>query len=350
MERTALHIGPATIDDAHEPFIMAEAGVHHYNSLELAKEYLRQARIAGADAIKFQTYDAARLAARWAPTYWSDETGRTQYQIFAGRARLTKDAYRELFTFAADLGLLLLSTPFDPDAARMLNDLGMSAFKIASADITDLPLLRVIAEFGKPMLLSTGASTMEEIKRTVDEIRSSGCSLALLHCTLSYPTAVADANLRRVTALRDEFPDLVVGYSDHTQPQDSELACPIAVAYGARIIEKHYTLNKFLPEDDHYHAVDQAGLSRLVRNCRDAWRQTATYVEMSESEKAARTYARRSLVAARPLPAGHVVTEGDIDAKRPGTGISPLEVDSIVGRRTNRSFCADELIASDGLE
>jgi N-acetylneuraminate synthase len=226
----------------------------------------------------------------------------------------------------------------------------MPAFKIASGDITDLPMLRVIAGFGKPILLSTGASSIDEIRRTVGALRASGSPLALLHCTLSYPTPVEEANLRRIAVLRDEFPDLVIGYSDHVQPQDSALACPLAVGFGARVIEKHYTLNKALTEDDHYHAVDQAGLCRLVKDCRDAWLQTRSYAEMSESEAAARTYARRSLVAARDLPAGHVVADGDVDAKRPGTGISPLEIDRVTGRRTTRAFAADELITFDGLE
>ena len=350
MDRASLRIGPYTIGDDHEPFVMAEAGVHHYNSVGLAREYLRQARIAGVHAVKFQTYDAGRLAARWAPVYWAEGTGRTQYEVFAERSRLSEDDYRELFAYAAELGVLLLSTPFDPDAVRMLDDLGMPAFKIASADITHLPMLRVVAASGKPILLSTGASTMEEVRRTVDALRSSGCPLALLHCTLSYPATIADANLRRIAVLREAFPDLVIGYSDHTQPQDSELACPLAVALGARVVEKHYTLNKALPDDDHYHAVDQPGLCRLVRDCRDAWRQTRQYAELSESETAARTYARRSIVAAHELPGGHVIAADDVDAKRPGTGMSPMEIDTVVGRRTRRGFAADELIALDGLD
>jgi len=350
VERSTIQIGAKVIGDEHRPFVMAEAGVHHYNSVELAKEYLRQARVAGAHAVKFQTYDAARLATRWAPTYWNDTSGRTQYDIFVQRSRLTENEYAELFAYATELGIMLLSTPFDPDAARMLDRLGMPAFKIASADITDLPLLRVVSSFGKPILLSTGASTVEEIRRTVEALRPSGCPLALLHCTLAYPTPIAVANLRRISALREEFPDLVIGYSDHTRPQESELACPLAVGLGARIIEKHYTLNKALPDDDHNHAVDQAGLCRLVRDCRDAWTQTWPYAEMTDSEMAARTYARRSIVAAHDLPAGHLIAAGDVDAKRPGTGISPLEIDEVLGRRTARAFAADELIAYDGLD
>ncbi len=350
MERSVIQLGARLIGDSYEPFVMAEAGVHHYNSPELAKEYLRQARIAGAHAVKFQTYDAGRLTTRWAPTYWRGAGDQTQYDVFVQRSRLTPADYAELFDYAAGLGIMLLSTPFDPDAARMLNDLGMPAFKIASADITDLPLLRVVASFGKPIFLSTGASTFEEIRRTVEALRPSGCPLALLHCTLAYPTALEAANLRRISVLRESFPDLVIGYSDHTRPQESELACPLAVGLGARIIEKHYTLNKALPDDDHGHAVDQGGLCRLVKKCRDAWTQTWPYAEMTDVEMEARTYARRSIVAARDLPAGRVLEDADLDCKRPGTGISPLEIDGVLGRRTTRAFAADELIDLDGLQ
>lgn len=344
-----LQVGAHDITDEREPFVIAEIGVHHDNSLALAKEYLLQARIAGAQAAKLQTYSARRLATRWAPTYWDDGSGRTQFDVFAERSLFTSDDYRELAAWAAELGIIFLSTPFDPDSARLLADVGVPAFKIASADLTNLPLLRVVASFGRPLLLSTGASTISEIHRTVDLLSGTGCPMALLHCTLTYPTPLADANLRRIAVLREEFPDLVIGYSDHTQPQDSELACPLAVALGARVVEKHFTLNKALPADDHYHAVDQAGLCRLVANCRVAWQQTQHYTEMSESEAAARTYARRSLVAARDVSAGHVLTADDVDAKRPGTGISPLAIDQVIGRRTLRDFAADELIAEEGL-
>jgi N-acetylneuraminate synthase len=329
--------------------MIAEAGVHHRNSLTLACEYVLQASIAGAHAIKFQTYQARRLAARWATTYWDSGDERTQYDIFAERSLLTRGDYEELFELADELGILLLSTPFDPESATMLHELGMVAFKIASADITNYPLLRTVAAFGKPILLSTGASTFEEIRATVDMLQEFNIPLTLLHCSLSYPTALADANLGRITRLREAFPNLVIGYSDHTQPQDSELACPLAIGLGARVIEKHYTLNKALPEDDHYHAVDSAGLSRLVRNCYLAFEMTLGNEEITEAEQPARTYARRSLVAARVISAGHVLTEDDVDCKRPGTGLSPTRIDEVLGKRAQRDFEEDELIDLEGL-
>ena len=348
MERSTLQIGSYIVGDTAPPFIIAEAGVHHYNSLELAKAYLLQAKIAGAHAIKFQTYSADRIAARWAPTYWDSGDGLTQYDIFLNRSKLTYDDYTSLFAYARELGVLFLSTPFDEDAASLLNELGMAAFKIASADITHFPMLRHIKQFGKPLILSTGAATFDEIRAAVDLL--DGVPVALLHCSLSYPTAIADANLARITALRAAFPQLVIGYSDHTQPQDTEFACPMAVGLGARIVEKHYTLNKYLPDDDHYHAVDQMGLTRLVKNCKESFLMSSRYEEMTEAEQAARQYARRSIVAAHDLTAGQVLTAADVDYKRPGTGVSPTRLDDVLGKRLKRDLDADALILFDDLE
>ena len=165
-----------------------------------------------------------------------------------------------------------------------------------------------------------------------------------MHCVLSYPTAIKDANLHRIVELKHRYPNIVIGYSDHTQPQDSPLACPLAVSLGAKIIEKHFTLNKLLDGDDHYHAVDSDGLARLVRDCKDAAIMTANGAEIMESEIPARTYARRSIVAARNLKAGTVLTMDDIDFKRPGTGISPKNVETVISKTLLRDLEEDELI------
>jgi N-acetylneuraminate synthase len=344
MSRSAFTLGRHRVAQDAEPFVIAEAGVHHFNSMALAKEYVRQCRLAGCHAIKFQTYTADRIAAKWAPVYWDEGGGRTQHDVFAERSLLDRRQYEELFAYAREVGLVLLSTPFDDDAARMLNDIGMEAFKIASADLTNHPLLEVVASFGRPVIQSTGASTFEEIDRAVDLVRSAGAPLALLHCNLAYPTPLKDANLRRIETLRERYPDLLIGYSDHTQPQDSELTCPLAVGLGARIIEKHYTLNKLHRGDDHNHAVDQAGLCRLVRGCLDAYAMTQQSVELSPSEDAARRFARRSIVARRTLAEGSVLAREDVDFKRPGTGLSPTELDRVLGRRLRRTLAADELV------
>jgi N-acetylneuraminate synthase len=311
---------------------------------------MRGARWAGCQSIKFQTYSADRIAARWAPTYWDSGGAVTQHDIFASRSLLSEADYQRLFDEARALGIMLLSTPFDVDAAGMLENLGMAAYKIASADITNFPLLKTVASFGKPVIMSTGAAEMDEIDAAVKLVSEAGAPVALLHCTLTYPTPIPDANLRKVQALAQRYPDRVIGYSDHTQPQDTPFACPAAVALGARIIEKHYTLNKALPEDDHYHAVDQAGLCRLVKDCKDAFAMTRSFEPVVESEHAARQLARRSIVAAADLPAGTVLETQHVDFKRPGTGLSPAKLDALLGRKLTRAVEADGLISLDDVE
>ncbi len=346
----SITIGTQQINQNSFPYIIAEAGVHHYNSVNLAKEYILAAKVAGADAIKFQTYSAERIATTWAPTYWDDPSGGTQFDIFAERSNLSQADYADMFAYAAEVGITLLSTPFDPDSARLLAEFDMPAYKIASADLTYFPLLEEITSYGKPILLSTGAATYAEIAQSVTYLESLNADFALLHCVLSYPTPVKDANLGRILELQTRFPGRVLGYSDHTQPQDTMIACPTAVAFGARIIEKHFTLNKLLDGDDHYHAVDPAGLKQLVRDCKDAALMTRPSEEMKDSETPARTYARRSIVAIRPLPAGTTITKEDIDFKRPGTGMSPTLIDQVLGQTLLQDLAKDDLIQPEHLQ
>lgn len=343
-------IGGRPVGPDSPPVVIAEAGVHHGNSVALAKDYIRSAHRAGAHAIKFQTYKASRLTTRWAPAYWDAGSAKTQHEIFAERDKLVEDDYRELFAYAAEVGIVLMSTPFDDESALMLDRLGMPAFKVASADLTNWPLLRTVAQLGKPMILSTGASRLDEVREVVERLSPYDVPLALLHCTLAYPTPLDAANLLRITELRRAFGELPIGYSDHTRPRDSELACALSVALGARIVEKHFTLDPTLPGDDHYHAVDPEGLDRLVKGCAEAWRMTAQYAELTDVEAAARERARRSIVAARRIAPGDVLGADDIDFKRPGTGVSPMRVDEVLGRTTRRAFEADELIRLEDLD
>jgi len=343
-------INDCLVGDFHRPYIVAEAGVHHYNSVELAKAHVLAARIAGADAVKWQAYKAERLAAKWAPVYWAEPGGKTQFDVFASRALLSVADYESIAAYSKELGVAFIVTPFDSDSARDINDLGVGAFKIASADITNLPLIQAVAGYGKPVILSTGASTIEEVRLAVEVLKEAGVPISLLHCTLTYPTPLADANIGRVRLLKQEFPSTVIGYSDHTLPQDSELACPISVALGARIIEKHFTLNKFLRGDDHNHAVDEAGLCRLVKNCVDTFEMIKSRGELCDSEMPARTYARRSIVAASDIEAGTVLTDSHIDYKRPGTGLPPSAAASILGKLTRRAIPADTLILLEDIE
>lgn len=343
-------IGGRPVGVGAPPYIIAEAGVHHRNDVELACRYMEEAAKAGASAIKFQTYTSDRLAARWAPTYWDEAEERTQHEIFSKRALLTDAEYQRLADYASELGIHFLSTPFDPDAAALLARLGVPAFKIASADVTHLPLLREVASHGRPVLLSTGASTMEEVQRAVDVLTKAKIPLALLHCSLAYPTPLDDANLRRIMMLKESFPGTVLGYSDHTLPPDAELACALAVGFGASVVEKHFTLEPSAVGDDHLHAVDPEGLRRLVDLCGKAAAMTAEPEEVRDVELPARTNARRSIVAARNIDAGTILSEGDIDFKRPGTGLPPGDADRVLGRRVARYLERDALILPDHLE
>lgn len=351
----SFEIAGRAVGPAEPPYVIAEAGVHHRNDVKLAVRYIEAAHKAGADAIKFQTYSADRLATRWAPLYWSGDerdgtSGRTQHDVFAERSLLSEEDYRRLAEHANASGITFLSTPFDGDAANMLHRLEVPAFKIASADITHLPLLRRIASFAKPILLSTGASTMEEVADAVGILRDAEVPFALLHCSLSYPTRIADANLRRLEMLSELFPGAVLGYSDHTLPEETGLACPVAVALGARVIEKHFTLDRTLSEDDHYHSVDPRGLERLVAACREAAIMTPPPDEIRSCERSAQENARRSVVAARDLAAGALLRERDLDFKRPGTGLAPSRVDELLGRRLVRSLNQDDLVRLEDLE
>ncbi|MFO7894455.1 MAG: N-acetylneuraminate synthase family protein [Longimicrobiales bacterium] len=344
-----LDVGGRRVGPGEPPFIIAEAGVHHRNDLALALRYIDEASRAGADAIKFQTYSADRLVTRWAPAYW-DSHGRTQYEVFAERSLLSRRDYERMVAHAAQRGIAFLSTPFDADAATLLAELGMPAFKIASADITHLPLLEEIGGYGLPVLLSTGASTMAEVKTAVDTLDRAGAPVALLHCSLAYPTPVDEANLLRIRMLAEHFPDRVLGYSDHVRPSESTLSGPIAVALGAAIVEKHFTLEPGAVGDDHYHSVDPPGLDKLVRDCAAAAAMTPPADEIREGEEPARENARRSIVAVRRIDAGQVVSSEDVAFKRPGTGLSPADVERVVGRRVKRALDADDLIQLADLE
>jgi len=335
------------------PFVIAEIGVNHGGDLALARRLVEEAAAAGADCVKFQTYKAESLAIRAAPAYWDRrlEPAATQCELFRRYDRFDAEDYAHLAAHAARCGVAFASTPFDLAAVDMLAPL-MPFFKIASADITNLPLLVACARRGKPLLLSTGASHLAEIEAAVRVVREflPANQIGLLHCVLSYPTAAADANLRAIEHLAGVFPGHPIGYSDHTRPDPAMLLLTRAVMLGAAVVEKHFTHDKSLPGNDHYHAMDAADLRTfraglaLIEAADGAGDKTVL-----PAEEAARLHARRSLVAVRPLPAGHVLAEGDLTAKRPACGLPPSELHRVVGRRLAREVAADEPLTADHL-
>lgn len=318
------------------PLIVAEAGVNHGGDLDTALRMVEAAATAGADAIKFQTYRAERLATRTSAAYWDRkaEPTETQFDLFSRYDRLRERDYRRLALECAERRLLFVTTPFDIEAIDWLDEL-LPLYKVASGDITNKPLLTRIGATGKPVLLSTGASRIEEIATALDWLADAGAGeVALLHCTLAYPTPLEHANIGALRALADTFPGRVLGYSDHTAPPDSYAAIEAAFALGARVVEKHFTLDRTLLGNDHYHAFDTDGFAELRRRLTQLSRLLgAASKDVLLVEEAARTGARRSLVARTPIASGSAITATDLDVKRPGTGIPPMCIDDVIGAR-----------------
>jgi N-acetylneuraminate synthase len=329
----------------HKPYMIAEAGVNHEGSMELAKRLIDEAAEGGAHAIKFQTYKAETIASKDSPYYWdiTKEPTRSQFELFKKYDKFWKKEYEELARYCETAGIEFMSTPFDVESATFLNDL-MSVFKISSSDLTNLPFIEYQCSFGKPIILSTGAAYKWEVMQAVETIESYGVPLCLMHCVLNYPTMDVNANLGMIKDMIRLFPDLVPGYSDHTLPKDMH-TCEVATLLGAAVIEKHFTHDKTLPGNDHYHAMDKEDLKHFWNRMDRTFELMGTF-EMTalESEAPARANARRSLVASRAIPAGQIITAEDLTWKRPASGISPKEIKTVIGKAAARDIEEDEVM------
>lgn len=337
------------IGEGEPTFIIAEAGVNHNGDLKRALEHIRLAKESGVDAIKFQNYTAERLVTRKAPKYWhiGNDNGETQYETFSKLDELPKSNYRQMMEYANKIGIILFSTPFELEAVDLLEKIKVPAYKIASADITYFPLLTKVAKTKKPIFLSTGASTIGEIFEAVNLIRSYGNNqMILLHCILSYPTAQVDANLAMINNLQNVFPEIPIGFSDHTL---SPLTPSFAVMRGAKVIEKHFTIDKSLPDSpDHQLGVDPEELHELVRAVRLAEVSIGTSPKKPiESEKEAHDLARRSVTTLVEIKKGTKITRRMLIGKRPGTGIPTKFIDLFVGRKARVSIPADTTLTWD---
>jgi len=327
------------------PIIIAEAGVNHEGSMEIAKRMIDEACEGGAQAIKFQTYKAEKLASKDSPYYWDirKESTRSQYELFKKYDKFWKTEYEELKNHCDAAGIEFLSTPFDVESLHFLNDL-MDVVKISSSDLNNIPFVREILKYEKPILLSTGASYLWEIQRTVEIIDKADIKYCLLHCILNYPTEIKNANLGMINTLKRHFPNSMLGYSDHTQPENINV---ITTSYilGARIIEKHFTHDKTLPGNDHYHAMDKHDLKKIIQEVniiRHILGSNDKYPLKSES--ASRKNARRSLVAATDILAGDVITYEDITWKRPAKGINPENIDTLIGKKAMVNIPEDTIL------
>jgi N-acetylneuraminate synthase/N,N'-diacetyllegionaminate synthase len=346
-----MKIGDRTVGDDAPVFIIAEAGVNHNGDLETARRLIDAAVAAGADAVKFQSFSAEDLATPSAgkARYQAETTpGAESQQEMLRRLEIPEEGYLRLAGHARKRGILFLCTPFSTGDADMLGRIGVPAMKIPSGEITNLPFLRHVAGMGLPVILSTGMATLGEIERAVQEIRGGGQGqLALLHCITSYPARLEEMNLRVIRTLRQAF-GFPVGFSDHTL---GIVAPPVAVACGACIIEKHLTLDRTMPGPDHRSSVEPGEFAEMVRTIRAVEQGLGNGIRtLTAGEQEIRRVARRSVVAAEGIPAGSEITRGMLTVKRPGTGIPPGEMESLIGRRARIRIPRDSLIGWDMVE
>jgi N,N'-diacetyllegionaminate synthase len=328
-------------------FIIAEAGVNHNGDLSLAKQLIDVAADAGADLVKFQTFSADRIATRLVKKadYQSVATGsaESQHQMLS-RLELSANMHRELIAYCATRNIGFFSTGFDIESVDFLISLGINHFKIPSGEITNLPYLRHIGQFSKSVILSTGMSTMGDIEAAIDVLEQAGTARSLitvLHCTTEYPTPMAEVNLRAMLSIQAAF-GVAVGYSDHTAGIEVAIA---AVALGATVVEKHFTLDKNLPGPDHKASLEPDELKAMVSAIRNIDIALGDGIKrLTPSEARNKPVARKSLVASKTIKAGEVLSAENITTKRPGTGISPMNWDAVVGRKAVRDFAVDDVI------
>ena len=338
-----------------KPYLIAEMGVNFYDTakalnitpMEAAKMYIDAAADAGIDCAKFQSYKAGTIVSKNSPAYWdtTKEPTKTQYELFLKHDHFGKEEYQELCDYTHSKGMDYTSTPFDYASADYLETM-VDFYKISSSDLSNLPFIRHIGAKGKPVVLSVGAAYLSEVDEAVRALKESGCKdITILHCVLSYPTDPKNANLRIIETLKKDFPDIKVGFSDHVAPDDTMMTLATAYLLGSEVIEKHFTLDKNLPGNDHYHAGDPSDFKRAIANFR--WIDTVLgsgEKTVLECELIPRREARRSLVLTRDIKAGEIIRQEDLMPKRPGTGISPVYTDIVVGRKALRDLDEDTIL------
>jgi len=352
-----MKINDTDIENRTQPYLIAEIGVNHFDIAEqqdispiaAAKEMVTEAATAGVDAVKFQSYSADQIASKNSPAYWdtSEESTESQYELFSQYDDFGAAEFEEIAEWTAENhDVDFLSTPFDFHAVEYLEEL-VPAYKIASADITNHPLLRRIARKEKPILLSTGASTIGEIDEAVriieEEVQDP--EICLLHCILQYPTDPENANLGMIDHLDNVYPEYTAGYSDHVPPDGGMVTLLNSVDNGAEIIEKHFTLDKSLEGNDHYHAMNPEDVRTFRENIDRVIVTTGqSKKEPISAETDSREYARRSLVAATDIKQGEKIAREHLAIKRPGTGISPAMLDIVIGREAQERIAVDDIL------
>lgn len=327
--------------------IIAEAGVNHNGDLKIAKKIITSAKIAGADFVKFQTFNASRQVTYSAKKakYQKETTheNESQYEMLK-KLELSKDMHRKLIQECIDANISFLSSSFDIESTNLLLSLGQEVIKIPSGEITNLPYLRHIGSFNKKLIVSTGMATLNEVESAIQILEKSGTNennIILLHCTSEYPAPLKEVNLLAMNTMARKF-NLKVGYSDHTEGIEIAIA---AVALGAKVIEKHFTLDRNLVGPDHKASIEPGEFKKMVQAIRNIEKALGSKIKKpSKSEISNLSAIRKSIVAKKPIKIGENFTENNLTIKRPGTGISPMLWDDIINKKSNKSYEPDDLI------
>ena len=341
-------------------YIIAEIGVNFFDiskkytisPLDACKLMIIEAKNNGANAVKFQAYKANTLVSKNSPAYWDTtlEPTKTQYELFTKHDSFNKEDYEFLSKFCKQTEIDFICTPFDLDSIEFLDPI-VDVYKISSSDITNKQLILAIAKKNKQILLSTGASSLNDIRNAIDLITNAGNkNIVIMHCILSYPTDNDNANLNMITSIKNNFPDYKLGYSDHTKPDTNMDILSTAYILGAEYIEKHYTLDKTLQGNDHYHSMDSIDLKKFTDKClfidliignKDK--------QLLECEKKSQLNARRSIYVTKNLKKGHILSIDDLICKRPNVGIDAMEIDNIIGKTINCDLSDDDVLKNSYL-
>ena len=330
----------------HRPTIIAEVGVNHNCNLSLAKKYVKLCKDSGADAVKFQTYKADKIASKFSPAYWDlkEEKTKSQYELFKRYDKFNYTDYRSLHKECKKLNINYMSTFFDTDSLEEQHNL-VEVFKVSSSDINNIPLLKKISSKRKHTILSTGASTIDEIKYAIKILDLPRSKLCIMHCVLNYPTEDKFANLKFIKTLKKLFPDILIGYSDHVKSDENITQLQIAYDFGAQIVEKHFTHNKRLKGNDHYHAMDLNDLKNFLKTMERKMILSGSKEKKLTNEYKSIKYARRAIYAKKDIKKFKTIDSEDLISLRPSVGgISVINWDKIIGRKIRVSLSKGNIL------
>ncbi len=345
-----LVIDGVKINDASDCYVIAEIGQNHQGDVEICKKLFDSAKACGANAVKIQKRNNFKLYTKemFDSPYNSENAFANSYGTHREALEFNKEQYQELIAYAKKIGIMFFATAWDFDSADFLEALDMPAYKIASADIINTPLLKYVASFGKPIIISTGGATMEDVRRAYNAIYPINKQLSILQCTAGYPPAWEELNISVISTLREEFPEIVIGFSSH----DNGIAMAVAsYVLGARVIEKHFTLNRAMKGTDHAFSLEHSGLEKMIRDLKRCHIAMGDGVKKRyPSEEKPLFKMGKKLVIAHDLPAGHILTEKDIAFKSPNDGLPPYEIEKFIGKRIKTALREDHTISLSDVE